>query len=183
MRSGWLVVLILSAGGCPYQDIGAIDDARDAKVSKEHSRYELDKRYASCDDAPAGATCGLLIEQVNLDEYKMKACGIAADDAITEDCTRHFVSTFYEQLRSRYPLADWPRVSAYCRGGAGRCDSLRTVERSLLLTHNENADKRHRNAVASIDNQARSDREDADNENFLTLAAMGVYVIKADDSQ
>ena len=97
---------------------------------------------------------------------------------MTEDWMKQFIPTFYKQLRTRYPLADWQRVEAYCKGGEGRCDSLRTVERSLLLTHNGNAERDHKASLGNIDKKGASAREDAEDQNFLVLAAMGVYVIK-----
>ena len=177
MTRGWVALSLLFVG-CPYEDIGAIDDAHAAKVQQEQSHYALEKRYASCDDAPSGATCGLLIDQINLDEYKTRACEIPSDAPMTEDCMKQFMPAFYKELRARYPLADWQRVEAYCKGGKDRCDSLRNVERSLLLTHNGNAERDHEASLQNIDKQRTSARQDAEDQNFLVLAAMGVYVVK-----
>ena len=171
---GWLGVLFLFVTGCPLNDVGAINDAHENAVAKEDTHYEVeDKRYAACDDAPSGATCGLLFDQINPDTYKTKACGLAPETDMTDECMKQFVAAFYKQLRARYPLADWAKVEAYCKGDASRCNSLRDVERTILQTHNANAERKHEHEVASLREKHRGDVEDAEDENFLMMAAMG----------
>lgn len=167
----WFVMLASFLYACLPNDIGEMEDAHAKKVESENRRYEVDeKRYAICDDAPAGATCGLLFDQINPDRFKVKACGLPPEVAITDDCYGKLVAVFYRQLRDRYPLADWQKVEAYCRGASERCNSLRDVERALLQTHNANAERQHDEATAALEKKHRSDVESAEEENFLLSA-------------
>ncbi|MEO8874595.1 MAG: hypothetical protein ABI461_03330 [Polyangiaceae bacterium] len=169
---GWLILVFLVLTGCPYNDIGAMNDAHEATVTQENKHYEIeDRRYVACDDAPAGATCGLLFDQINPDKYKSSACRLPSESEMTDDCMKSFVSTFYKQLRLRYPLADWGKVESYCRGDAARCISLRDVERAILQTHNANAERQHEHAVAGLEKKHHGEVEDAEDENFLFTAA------------
>ena len=63
-------------------DTHAIDAVHSAKVSRESERYQGDKRYSSCDAAPAGASCGLLFDKVRREEFLSSACGLGPTEAI-----------------------------------------------------------------------------------------------------
>ena len=180
MRTWWGAPLLVVLCGCPYNDIGAIDDAHAAQSKQEEQRYEVeDKRYAACEDAPPGATCGLLVDRVSLVEFKIKVCGLEENDDLTSECKAKYLSAFDKQLRARYPLADWHKVTAYCKGGQGRCDTLRKLELALLATHNANAEADHGASMAAMEKKQKAEREDAEDENTSTLMALGVVTLPA----